>query len=54
MEKKVLKMYEAPALQVVELEMKTSILVGSGDEPVIPGGGSAPIPAEDIDEGFGS
>jgi len=29
MEKKVLKMYETPALQVVELEMKTSILVGS-------------------------
>lgn len=53
MEKKVLKMYGTPALQVVELEMKSSILVGSGDEPVIPGGGSAPIPPEDVDPGFG-
>jgi len=29
MDKKVFQMYESPALQVVELKMKTSILVGS-------------------------
>ena len=49
MEKKVLKMYETPALQVVELEMKSSILAGSPT-----GGGSEDIPKENIDEGFGS
>jgi len=32
MEKKVLKIYETPALQVVELEVKASILAGSGNE----------------------
>lgn len=49
MEKKVLKMYETPALQVVELEVKSSILAGSPT-----GGGSEDIPSENIDEGFGS
>ena len=49
MEKKVLKVYEAPAVEAVELEVKSSILSGSPT-----GGGSADIPKEDIDEGFGS
>jgi hypothetical protein len=49
MEKKVLKMYEAPACEVVELKIKSSILAGS---PA--GGGSEDIPGDNIDPGFGS
>lgn len=47
MEKKDLKFYEAPAVEAVELEVKSSILSGS---PA--GGGSQDIPAENIDPGF--
>jgi len=47
MEKKVLKMYEAPACEVVELETKSSILAGS---PA--GGGSEDIDPGNIDPGF--
>lgn len=48
MEKKVLKFYEAPAVEAVELEVKSSILSGS---PA--GGGSHDINPEDVDPGFG-
>ena len=48
MEKKVLKMYESPALDIVELEVKSSILAGSPT-----GGGSDDIAPEDVDPGFG-
>jgi len=47
MEKKVLKMYEAPACEVVELEIKSSILAGSPT-----GGGSEDVPGDNIDPGF--
>lgn len=49
MDKKVFQMYESPALQVVELKIKSSILSGSPT-----GGGSEDIPGENIDPGFGS
>jgi hypothetical protein len=49
MEKKDLKFYEAPAVEVVELELMNSVLVGSPT-----GGGSEDIPGENIDPGFGS
>ena len=52
MDKKVFQMYESPALQVVELKIKSSILSGSPAGPT--GGGSEDIPSENIDEGFGS
>ena len=45
MDKKVLKMYEAPEVEIVELEVETQILAGS---PA--GGGSDDITP---DEGFG-
>ena len=48
MEKKDLKFYEAPAFEVVELEIESSILAGS---PA--GGGSEEIKPEDVDPGFG-
>ncbi len=48
MEKKVLEMYVSPALEVVELEVESSILSGS---PA--GGGSHDINPEDVDPGFG-
>ena len=48
MEKKDLKFYEAPAVEAVELEVKSSILSGS---PA--GGGSEDIKPEDVDPGFG-
>lgn len=48
MDKKVFQMYESPALQVVELKIKSSILSGS---PA--GGGSHDIDPEDVDPGFG-
>lgn len=51
MEKKVLKVYEAPAVEAVELEVKSSILSGSPTGPT--GGGSADIDPEDVDPGFG-
>ena len=41
MEKNQLKWYETPAMEVVELEAKISLLAGSGgldDEPQLPGG----------------
>lgn len=47
MNKKDLKMYEAPACEVVELEMQ-GILCASPT-----GGGSADIDPENIDPGFG-
>ena len=47
MEKKVLKMYETPSLELVELNVNGQILAGSPT-----GGGSADIPKEDVDEGF--
>ena len=47
MEKKVLKMYESPALDIVELEVESSILAGSPT-----GGGSENIDPEKIDPGF--
>lgn len=34
MEKKVLKMYEAPACKVVELKLHSALLVGSGIQGV--------------------
>lgn len=49
MEKKVLKMYESPALDIVELGVEGQIMAGS---PA--GGGSSEIAPEDVDEGFGS
>ena len=33
MEKKDLKMYEAPAVEVVEMEVASVMLAGSGDDP---------------------
>ena len=48
MDKKVLKMYEAPEVEIVELEVEAQILAGS---PA--GGGSDDINPDDIDEGFG-
>ena len=47
MEKKDLKMYAAPELELVELEVETQILAGSPT-----GGGSDDIPAENIEPGF--
>ena len=48
MEKKDLKFYEAPAFEVVELEVE-SMLCAS---PEVPGGGSEDIPSDKIDPGF--
>jgi hypothetical protein len=48
MDKKVLKMYEAPAVEIVELEVEAQLLAGSAT-----GGGSEDIPGENIDPGFG-
>ena len=47
MEKKDLKFYEAPAVEAVELEVKSSILSGSPT-----GGGSEDIDPDKIDPGF--
>ena len=47
MDKKVLKMYEAPEVEIVELEVEAQILAGS---PA--GGGSDDIDPENIDPGF--
>ena len=49
MEKKDLKFYEAPAFEVVELEIE-SMLCASPEVPA--GGGSQDIPADGIDPGF--
>ena len=49
MDKKVFKMYETPAVEIVELEVEAQILAGSPT-----GGGSEDIPSDNIDEGFGS
>jgi hypothetical protein len=46
MDKKVLKMYEAPEVEIVELEVEAQILAGSPT-----GGGSEDI--DDIDPDFG-
>ena len=46
MDKKVLKMYEAPEVEIVELEVEAQILAGSPT-----GGGSEDI--DNIDPGFG-
>jgi len=48
MEKEDLKFYEAPAFEVVEFEVESSILAGSPN-----GGGSDDIPGDKIDPGFG-
>ena len=37
MDKKVLKMYETPAVEIVELEAEAQILAGSTEESNIPG-----------------
>ena len=34
MDKKVLKMYEAPAVEIVELEVEAQLLAGSSDNPL--------------------
>jgi hypothetical protein len=47
MDKKVLKMYEAPEVEIVELEVEAQILAGSPT-----GGGSEDV--DDLDPGFGS
>ena len=47
MDKKDLKMYAAPELEFVELNVEGQLLAGS---PA--GGGSEDIPAEDIKPGF--
>ena len=47
MDKKELKFYEAPACEVVELEVEAQLLAGS---PA--GGGSQDINPEDIEPGF--
>ena len=52
MEKNDLKMYAAPELELVELEVEGQLLAGSPTGPT--GGGSDDIPAENIDPGFGS
>lgn len=49
MEKKDLKMYAAPACEVVELNVEGQLLAGSPT-----GGGSENIDPENIDPGFGS
>ncbi len=54
MDKKVLKFYEAPTADVVELKLKGSVLLSYSDPDAPTGGGSEDIPAENIDEGFGS
>lgn len=43
MDKKVFQMYESPALQVVELKVKSAILVGSGNESNAEGISTEPI-----------
>ena len=48
MDKKVFKMYETPAMEIVELEVEAQILAGS-----TAGGGSDDISSDDVDEGFG-
>ena len=48
MEKKDLKMYAAPELELVELNVEGQLLAGSPT-----GGGSQNIDPEDIDPGFG-
>ena len=49
MDKKVFKMYESPAVEIVELNVEGQLMAGS---PA--GGGSSEIAPEDVDEGFGS
>ena len=34
MDKKVLKMYETPAVEIVELEVEAQLLAGSSDNPL--------------------
>ena len=48
MDKKVLKVYEAPAVEIVELEVEAQILAGSTTT-----GGSEDIPGDNVDPGFG-
>ena len=48
MDKKDLKFYEAPAVELVEVELEGFLC----ESPT--GGGSAEIPAENIDPGFGN
>lgn len=40
--------YEAPCLEVVELQMEQCVLSGSYGEPGMPGQGSGIIPGDDI------
>ena len=47
MNKKELKFYEAPACEVVELKVSTTLLAGSPEA-----GGSEDIPKENIDPDF--
>ena len=48
MEKNVLKFYEAPATEVMELDVEGFLCNSAGTT-----GGSDDIPADDIDPGFG-
>jgi len=47
MDKKELKFYEAPACEVVELNVNAQLMAGS-----VQGGGSEDIPSENIDPDF--
>ena len=47
MDKKELKFYEAPASEVVELNVEAQLLAGSTT-----GGGSDDVPGDNIDPGF--
>ena len=48
MDKKVFKMYESPAVEIVELNVEGQLLAGSPT-----GGGSEGFDEDDIDPGFG-
>ena len=47
MDKKNLKWYESPVVEIVELNVEGQLMAGSPT-----GGGSADIPKEDVEEGF--
>ena len=48
MDKKILKWYESPVVEIVELNIEGQLMAGSPT-----GGGSADIDPEDVDPGFG-
>lgn len=49
MEKKILKWYEAPEVEIIEAEVDAQLLAGSTTT-----GGSEDVDPEDVDPGFGS